>query len=79
MYKARRALPVLKRTDIDLPAADAVKDDFTLDKRVLLLPHAKVLITIPLSNDRIVIHRLDLDAALELAGGPSALQKILEP
>jgi hypothetical protein len=79
VYKRGLALPVLKRPDIDIPAADSVKDDFTLDKRVLLIPNAKVLITIPLSNDRIVLHRLDPDAALEKAGGPGALQKVQEP
>jgi tetratricopeptide (TPR) repeat protein len=76
VHKRGRALPVLKRPDIDVPAADGVKDDFTLDKRVLLLPRAKVLVTIPLSNDRIVIHRLDPDAALEKAGRPGALQNV---
>ncbi len=45
-----------------------VAHDFTLDKRVFVLPSAKVLVTIPESNDRIVIRRLDVDAALEAAG-----------
>ncbi len=43
-------------------------NDFTLDKRIVALPEAKILVTIPETNDRIVIRRLDLDAALDASG-----------
>jgi hypothetical protein len=45
------------------------KDDITTDKRFHLVPAAKLLITIPLSNDRLVLRQVDLDGALDSAGG----------
>ncbi len=45
------------------------ESDFTIDKRFHLVPAAQLLITIPASNDRLVLRRLDLDAALNRAGG----------
>jgi hypothetical protein len=42
-------------------------DDFTTDKRFHLLPAAELLITIPPSNDRVVLR--SLKSALERAGG----------
>ena len=30
--------------------------DFTFDKRVHLIPDARLVITIPISNDRLVLH-----------------------
>jgi hypothetical protein len=78
IYKRNLALPVLKRPDIDIPppdpspnfknGPDQMKNDFTFDKRVLLVPQAKLLIIIPTSNDRLVLHRIDLEGALEKAG-----------
>jgi len=68
IYKLGLALPILKRPDIDLPSADlADKDDFTFDKRVYLIPQAKLLITIPAGNDRLVLRRIDLEEALQKA------------
>jgi hypothetical protein len=43
--------------------------DFTIDKRFHLVPQAGLLITIPNSNDRLVLRRLDLDDVLNRAGG----------
>jgi hypothetical protein len=43
----------------------AAPSDFTLDKRFHLIPQAKLLIVIPPSNDQLVLHRVDLEAALE--------------
>jgi hypothetical protein len=36
-----------------------------LDRRIHLLPRAKVLITIPERNDRLILHRFDVERALE--------------
>jgi len=77
IYKRGLNSPLLKRPDIDIPPQDAMQNlnhDFTFDKRVLLIPQAKLLITIPTSNDRLVLHRVDLEEALEKAGGAAALQ-----
>ena len=43
--------------------------DFTSDKRFHLVPQAGLLITIPNSNDRLVLRRLNLDQALGQASG----------
>ncbi len=43
------------------------RTDFTIEKRFHLVPQAGLLITIPNSNDRLVLRRLDLDDALTQA------------
>jgi hypothetical protein len=60
-------------TDVDLPAVAErgemwVASDFTYDKRIHLIPEAKLIITIPTSNDQLVLHRFDADLALEKSG-----------
>ena len=45
-----------------------ISNDFTLDKRIWCLPMAKLLITIPNTNDRFVIHKFDPEEALEKSG-----------
>jgi hypothetical protein len=63
------AWPLLALPDVSVPAEDFwIKHDFTIDKRFHLLPEAKLLITIPTSNDQLVLHRFDIEAALERAG-----------
>jgi hypothetical protein len=56
--------------DIEVPGTEGSgnKGDFTLDKRFHLIPEAKVLIVIPPSNDRLILHRVDLEAALAKMG-----------
>jgi WD40 repeat protein len=50
---------------IELPNPDSFRaiDDFTFDKRVHFIPSARLLITIP-DNDRLVLHRFNLEEAL---------------
>ena len=48
---------------------DWFPDDVTTDKRFHLVPAAHLLITIPPANDRLVLRRLELDAALSRPGG----------
>ena len=45
-----------------------IESDFTVDKRFHLVPAAHLLITIPPSNDRLVLRRLDVEEALGRAG-----------
>jgi hypothetical protein len=40
----------------------------TAEKRYILLPRSRVLITIPQAEDRLVLHRFDVDALLEKSG-----------
>jgi hypothetical protein len=51
--------PIATLPDLELPAPgeEWIKHDFTFDKRVHLVPEARLLITIPASNDRLVLHR----------------------
>jgi hypothetical protein len=65
--------PLLTLKTIDLPTVGDrgeqwVRHDFTYDKRIHFLPQAKLIVTIPASNDQLVLHRLDVDAALEKSG-----------
>jgi hypothetical protein len=72
IYKRGLAAPLLKRPDIEIPQPDSpigLNHDFTFDKRVLLIPQAKLLIIIPTSNDRLVLHRLKLDPTLPKTDG----------
>lgn len=57
--------PILSLSDIDVPNAEpgSMKTDFTLDKRFHLIPEAKVLIVIPPSNDKLILHRVDVEEA----------------
>jgi hypothetical protein len=58
--------PILRLADIEVPNLDESKNktDFTVDKRFHLIPEAKVLIVVPSSNDRLILHRVDVEAAL---------------
>jgi hypothetical protein len=60
----------------DLPSLDLGKpvdnaswsaDDFTLDKRVLFVPQANQLVSIPFTNDRLIVQRFDTREVLEKA------------
>jgi WD40 repeat protein len=42
-----------------------IADDFTNEKRFHLIPAARLLITIPPTNDRLVLRRLDIEKALD--------------
>jgi WD40 repeat protein len=56
-----RDTPIATFTDLDLtvPREDFIKNDFTYDKRVHLIPEARLIITIPGPSDQLVLHRLD--------------------
>ena len=44
-------------------------DDLTIDKRFHFVPAAKLFITIPPSNDRLVLRHLNVDRVLDRSGG----------
>jgi WD40 repeat protein len=52
--------PVATLPELDLPESkeEWLKHDFTFDKRIVLVPDAGRLITIPASNDRLILYRL---------------------
>jgi hypothetical protein len=62
VYKLGVEKPVLSLEGIEVPNPDESKNktDFTLDKRFHLIPEAKVLIIIPPSYERLILHRVAL-------------------
>jgi hypothetical protein len=63
------ARPLLTLPEIEIPGEEPwIKHDFTPDKRIQLIPEAKLLITVPGTNDRLILRRFDVEAALDKAG-----------
>jgi hypothetical protein len=54
---------------LSVKMSDWFHDDLTIEKRFHFVPAAKLLITVPPSNDRLVLRHLDVDAILDRAGG----------
>jgi len=57
-----RDTPLGPLPDLELvvPNEDTSSNDFTFDKRVHLIPDARLIITIPTSNDRLVLYRIGM-------------------
>jgi hypothetical protein len=45
-----------------------LRDTLTHDQRVFFIPDAKLVVTIPASNDRLILYRFDIEAAMEKSG-----------
>ncbi len=58
-------LPGIELPD-DINAWD--REAITTDQRVHLIPAAKLIMTIPVTNDKLVLHRFDPEEALEKSG-----------
>jgi hypothetical protein len=58
--RAGNAKPIGTLPDLELPTPqeDTITHDLTFDKRVYYIPAARLLITIPASNDQLVLHRV---------------------
>jgi hypothetical protein len=65
-----KVIATLRAIDLKMPNEDFLAHDFTFDKRVHLIPDARLVITIPLTNDSVILHRIE-DAA-ETGGATSA-------
>jgi hypothetical protein len=60
--------PLARLTDVEVPdLGDGDRESFPGDRRLNLIPDAKVIVTIPISNDRLVVQRFDLLEALKKA------------
>jgi hypothetical protein len=46
-----------------------LQDDFTVEKRFHFVPAANLLVTVPFTNDRLVLRRLDIRKAMDKIGG----------
>ena len=60
IHTTEQAKPIATLGDLQLPplmGEQWMKHDFTFDKRIHLIPEAKLVITIPAANDRLVLHR----------------------
>ena len=57
------SLPQLDLNGIPIDVSYSNKLQF--DKRIIFVPDAKVVVTIPGSNDRLVVQKIDVDEALE--------------
>jgi YD repeat-containing protein len=57
-----RSLPDVAEMTGAFANQESLKHDFTAEKRFILIPEAKLLITIPQSNDRLVLRRVTLEA-----------------
>jgi hypothetical protein len=70
VHLAGDARPIATHTDLELPKEinqwDA--EAFGNDQRILFIPDAKVIVTIPETNNKLVLHRFDIDKALDKSG-----------
>lgn len=62
-----RKLLTVSRLTLSAPEDGWAKHDFTADKRVYFIPEAKVIITIPEADDKLVLRRFDVYQELEKA------------
>lgn len=63
--------PILTLPDVENAMGDGAEPNrgpLTIDQRYHFIPDAQLLITIPSTADRLVLHKLNLDDALERAG-----------
>ncbi len=63
-----RPIVTLPKFDMALGGENWVAHDFTTDKRFIFVPEAKAIVVIPTTNDRLQIHKFDMEASLEKAG-----------
>jgi hypothetical protein len=70
VYLMGDARPIATLRDLELPTSNEAwtGSDFTQDRRVLFVPEGKLIAIIPRSNDRLVLHRFNIDRALDKAG-----------
>src|SRR5262249_25260316 len=70
VHLAGETRPLITLNDVILPRDinQWDRESFGTDRRVHFIPDAKLLVTIPDTKDKLVLHRFDLDAALDKAG-----------
>ncbi|HJT78492.1 MAG TPA: hypothetical protein VJ739_14910, partial [Gemmataceae bacterium] len=67
VYVAGDDRPLVRLAGVELGEEVNVRDSdvFPTDRRIHFVPAAKVIITIPVTNDRLVLYKADVEAALE--------------
>jgi hypothetical protein len=63
-----RPLLRLPQVEVAFGPADFRATDLAADQRIHLIPAARLIVTIPATNDRLVLHRFDVEEALEKSG-----------
>lgn len=63
-----RPVGVLPKVELSGEAQAWATNDFTHDKRLHFVPDAAVLVSIPATNDRLMLYRVDLNEMLEKSG-----------
>jgi hypothetical protein len=51
-----KLIATLPDLDLQVPGEEGIKHDLPFDKRVHLIPEARLIITVPASNDRLVLY-----------------------
>jgi hypothetical protein len=64
IYLQGEERPLATLNNVEMPGSDNSLD-FSFDKHVHFIPQAKLIITIPFTDDRLILHRFDADEALE--------------
>lgn len=62
--------PIVTLPKIELSGAGEAwaGHDFSADKRIVFVPEAKAVVVVPGTNDKLVVYKFDMEAALEKAG-----------
>jgi S1-C subfamily serine protease len=65
----KRPLALLNLPSDDLPPVDHWgRDSLNVDKRLFFIPSTKVMVSLPRTNDEVVLRRFDVDEALDKSG-----------
>ena len=69
IFLSGKTLPLFTRGDIDIADLNnGNQQDLPFDKRVFFVPDANLFILLPNTNDRLVLHRMNVEEALEKSG-----------
>jgi hypothetical protein len=62
--------PLITLPDIPIPKDlnPWGREKFGNDQRLLFIPDAKMIVTVPETNDRLIVHRFDIEEAMDKAG-----------
>jgi hypothetical protein len=70
VFVAGTSRPLISLNDIELPSGITTwdRESFSFDRRIFLIPEAKLLVTVAGTGDKLVLHRFDLDELLRKSG-----------
>jgi hypothetical protein len=70
VYTVGDTRPILRlpQVEVSFGPEDAQSPGLANDKRILFIPGARLIVTVPPAGDRLVLHRFDVEEALEKSG-----------